>query len=44
MEDLGIDVTIVNKCVDSSFDVSGDYNSYNEMLFDDRETTNELGI
>ena len=44
MKALDIPVDEVNLCMYESFDREGDYTSYNEMLFDDREAAVDLGI
>lgn len=44
MADLGIPVDLINECMIDSFEIKGAYSSYNDMLFDDREATTDLGI
>jgi len=44
MTHLGIDTERVNFCINDSFDEKGDYTSYNELLEEDRENANSLGI
>ena len=41
---VGIPVDKVNKCIDDSFNISGDWTSYNSMLARDREQINDLGV
>lgn len=44
MTELGISVDVVNDCIAKSFEDEGDYSSYNDMLYDDREAAIDLGI
>ena len=43
MDEIKIPKDKVYKCMDESFGTSGDWNSYNGMLYRDREVINDLG-
>ena len=44
MTELGIDVSAIQKCMRVSFDDYGDWDSYNELLYRDRQHANDIGI